>query len=409
MRFPLKRNFNVVASLAFAAASVAVASLVTSASAAKAEDVIKIGAPLALTGPLSVEAKKQEASWNMWLKKVNAEGGVNVGGKKMKVKLIDYDDQSKGQRAAQLAEKLITDDKVNFLFGPFGSGNTKIVAAVAERYQTPLVACSSSAESVYNQGFKYLFGLLAPNGPSNVEMVKYIREVAPHVKSIAVYGRDDVFPKSMATGMAAAAKSGGLKVVYDNYYPVGAIDHSSAVSAIRAAKPDWVYATGYTQDLVLIRKQMADLGAKAPVITMVAGPAYKEYTEALGDLANGVTSWTWWHPAVNYKGIGVWPTTKSFVDEFVAQQHVEPDYIEASCASAGVILRHAIEQAGTLDKKKVRDALAKTNITTFYGPIKYAPNGVNTGGAIDIIQIQDHNIKVLYPKAVKNADFELVK
>ena len=111
---------------------------------ADAADVVKIGAPLALTGPLADEGKKQDVVWNMWLGKVNAAGGINVGGKKMKVELVKYDYQSDGQRAAQLAEKLITDDKVDFVLSPFGSGHTKIVATVAERYQTPLLACASS-------------------------------------------------------------------------------------------------------------------------------------------------------------------------------------------------------------------------------------------------------------------------
>jgi branched-chain amino acid transport system substrate-binding protein len=376
---------------------------------ANAADVIKIGAPLALTGPLSVESKKQGEVYNMWVDKVNAQGGINVGGKKMNVKLIEYDYQSDGQRAAQLAEKLITDDKVDFLFAPFGSGHTKIVASVAERYQTPLIACSASAETVYDQGFKYLFGLLAANGASNAIIVNYIKSKAPGVRSVAIYGRDDVFPKSMASGVSEAAKSGGLQVVYSNYYSVGTIDHSSGLSAIKAAKPDWIYVTGYTDDLVLIRKQMSDLGVAAPIVTMVAGPAYREYTDALGNLANGITSWTWWHPAVNYKGVGVWPTTQSFVSDFIAKDHAEPDYIHASCAAAGEILANAIERAGTIDHQKVRDALASTNITTFYGPIKYAASGMNEAGTIPIIQIQDKKIKVLYPDDVKNGDLQLIK
>ena len=118
-----------------AAAGIIVALAVPPANAA---DAIKIGAPLALTGSLADEAKKQDVVWNMWLDKVNAAGGINVGGKKMKVELVKYDYQSDGQRAAQLAEKLITDDKVDFVLSPFGSGHTKIVATVAERYQTPI-------------------------------------------------------------------------------------------------------------------------------------------------------------------------------------------------------------------------------------------------------------------------------
>jgi branched-chain amino acid transport system substrate-binding protein len=376
---------------------------------AKAADAIKFGAPLALTGPLADEAKKQDVIWKMWLAKTNAAGGINVGGKKLKVELVVYDYQSDGQRAGQLAEKLITDDKVDFLLAPFGSGHTKIVATIAERYETPVLACVSSSESVFDQSLKHLFGTLSPNAGMFGPMIQYFRGQLPQLKRLAVLGRDDIFPKSMAQGISAAAKSAGLDVVYDQLYAVGTMDHSAALSGIKAGNPDWVYVTGYTQDLILIRKQMADLGVKAPIISMVAGPAYKEYVDGLGNLANGVTSSSWWHHATNYKGIGVWPTTEDFYKEFVAQQKEDPDYIHASCGAAMDVLQAAIEHAGSTDKKKVRDELAKTDVMTFYGPVKFGANGMNQVRDLPIIQVQDKHIKVLAPADIKNGDLTLVK
>jgi branched-chain amino acid transport system substrate-binding protein len=377
--------------------------------AARAADVIKLGAPLALTGSLADEGKKQDAIWKMWLPKINAAGGVNVGGKKMKVELAIYDYQSDGQRAGQLAEKLIADDKADFLLAPFGSGHTKITATIAERYQIPILACVSSSESVFDQTQKYLFGTLSPNAGMFGPMITHFKGRLPTLKKVAVLGRDDIFPKSMAQGISAAAKSAGLEVVYDQLYPVGTMDHSAAMSAIKASSPDWIYVTGYTQDLILARKQMADLGVKAPIITMVAGPAYKEYVDGLGPLANGVTSSSWWHHATNYKGIGVWPTTEAFYKEFVAAHKEDPDYIHASCGAAMDVLVAAIERAGSLDKNKVRDELAKTDVVTFYGPIKFSANGMNQVRDLPIIQVQDKAIKVLAPADVKNGEMTLIK
>jgi branched-chain amino acid transport system substrate-binding protein len=345
----------------------------------------------------------------MWLEKVNAAGGVNVGDTKTKVQLVQYDYQSDGQRAAQLAEKLITDDKVDVLFSPFGSGHTKIVATIAARYEIPVIACAASSESVFDQNSGYLFGTLSPNVGLFSPMVKHFQEKMPTLKKLAVLGRDDVFPKATAQGISAAAKNAGLDVVYDQLYAVGTMDHSAAVSAIKAANPDWVYVTGYTQDLILARKQLSDLGVKAPIVTMVAGPAYKEYTDGLGNLANGVTSSSWWHHATNYKGIGVWPTTADFYKEFVAKAKSDPDYVHASCAAAVVVLQDAIERAGSADKKKVRDALAATNVGTFYGPVKFSANGMNEVRDLPIIQVQDKSIKVLHPADIKDGEMVLIK
>jgi branched-chain amino acid transport system substrate-binding protein len=381
----------------------------STATAARSADVIKIGAPLALTGSIADEAKKQDVVWKMWLAKVNAAGGIDVAGKKMKVELVIYDYQSDGQRAGQLAEKLITDDKVDFLLSPFGSGHTKIVATVAERYEIPVVACASSAEAVFDQSLHYLFGTLSPNGGMTDAMVKYFKEKMPALKKIAILGRDDVFPKSMAQGTSASAKAGGLQVVYEQLYPVGAMDHAAALSAIKATAPDWIYVTGYTQDLILARKQMSDLGVKAPIITMVAGPAYQEYIDGLGNLANGVTSSSWWHHTANYKGIGVWPTTADFYKEFKAKEKEDPDYVHASCAAAVEVLQDAIGRAGSTDKKKVRDALAATNVDTFYGPVRFGPTGMNQVRELPIIQVQDKAIKVLLPADIKSGEMVLIK
>jgi branched-chain amino acid transport system substrate-binding protein len=392
-----------------AVTGIALVATLTFAPVARAEEVIKIGAPLALTGPLSAEAKKQEIVWDMWLAKVNASGGIKVGSNKMRVELVKYDYQSDGPRSAQLAEKLLTNDKVNFLLAPFGSGHTKIVATVAERYQTPVIACASSAESVFNQGFKNLFGTLSPNGGMTDAMVAFFKSKMPQLHRVAVLGRDDVFPKSMAEGISDAAKKAGLDVVYDKLYPVGTMDQSSAMSAIKEAKPDWIYVSGYTQDLILARKQMADLSVSAPIVTMVTGPAYKEFTEGLGDLANDITSSSWWHHATNYQGIGPWRTTADFYSEFIKQNHDDPDYVHASCAAAIIVLADAIERAGTVDKAKVRDALAATNVNTFYGPVKFTANGMNQVRDLPIIQVQNKTIKVLNPTDLKNGELHLIK
>jgi len=377
--------------------------------AVAADDVLVIGAPLALTGGLADEGKKQQDVWKLWLDKINAAGGIDVDGKKMQVKFVEYDYQTDGKRAGQLAEKLITDDNVDVLMAPFGSGHTKIIAAVAERYQVPMLACVASSVSVYDQGFKYLFGTLAPNTGMTESMDEFFKEKKPDLKTVAIYGRDDVFPKAMASALAASAESGGLDVVYNELYAVGTMDHSAAVSAIKSENPDWVYMTGYTQDLILGRKQLSDMGVTSPIITMVTGPAYREFTEGLGDLADGVTSSTWWHHSTAYTdAVGPWSTTASFYADFTAAYESDPDYVHASCAAAADVLVSAVQAAGSKDKQAVRDALAATDILTFYGPIDFGDNGMNQGREMPIIQVQGEEIKVLYPESIKNADLKMI-
>lgn len=388
------------------AVALGVAAISTSVAQAQ---VIKIGAPLALTGGLADEGKKQAIAYDMWLKRVNAAGGIDVGGKKMRVELVQYDYQTNEQRAQQLAEKLIVDDKVNFLLAPFGSGHTKVVAGVAERYGMPVMATSASSNSIFDQGYKYLFGTLAPNSGSVENLLKVVTKAQPKVKRIAILGREDVFPKAMATVMSDAAKKEGLEIISLEYYPVGALDLATPISKIKAAKPDWIYITGYSKDLVLARKQMADLGVTAPVVTMITGPVYKEFIDSLGPLAEGVTSASWWHHSAQFKGNDPWGSTKAFYDEFVAREKTDPDYVHAAAAAALVALQKAIENARTIDPAKVRDALAALDIVTFYGPIKFSANGMNGGRDLPIIQVQGGKPVLLYPEAIKTGTLRPMK
>ena len=385
--------------LAFAAAS---------ASYSVGAQTIRIGAPLALSGGLADEGKKQQAAYELWLERINAAGGINVGGKKMKVEIITYDYQTSEQRAQQLTEKLIVDDKVDFMTAPFGSGHTKVVAGVAERYGVPIIAVAS-AEPVHNQGYKNLFGTLAPSGGLVDSMYTYVKDKAPNIKKIAIVGRDDVFPKILATLMASGAPKYGYQVVHQSLYPVNALDHSSAITAIKAAAPDWVYVTGYTKDLVLFRKQMSDLRLEVPMITMVTGPAYREFVEGLGALAENVTSATWWHYATPYKGDDVFGTTQVFFDAVKKKTGQDPDYVHASSAAALIALQKAIEKAGTLDRAKVRQALTELNIMTFYGPVKFREDGMNSVRNLPIIQVQAGKPVVLYPPEVRQGELRLLK
>ncbi len=374
-----------------------------------AAEVIRIGAPLALTGGLASSGKKQALAYEVWLEKVKAAGGIKVGDKTYDVELITYDYQTDGQKAAQLAEKLIVEDKVHFLTAPFGSGHTKVTAAVAERYDVPIIAVASS-EPVHNQGFTNLFGTLAPSGGLVDVMLEEFPKSVSGVSKVAVLGREDVFPNIMAKLMAKKAPEAGFELVYEGTYPVGAIDHSSSLAAIKSAAPEWIYVTGYSQDLILVRKQMADIGLTAPIVTMITGPVYSEFTEALGPLAEGVSSATWWHWATAYESDDVFGSTKGFYDAIVAKTGgEEPDYVHASSAAALVALRMAIQIVGSLDRAAVRTALKELDAVTFFGPINFREDGMNSARAYPLIQIQSGKPKIVFPETVKQSDLQPMK
>ncbi|TXL64125.1 amino acid ABC transporter substrate-binding protein [Zeimonas arvi] len=374
---------------------------------ASAQGTIRFGAPLPLTGALAPEAVKQQQGYDLWAETVNAAGGIDVGGKKMKVEIVYTDYQSNTPRAVQAAEKLITQEKVDFLFSPFGSGAAKAASTVSERYGVPTIASTASSSQVYDQGYKYLFGTFTPNDTLTNPLSDIVVQKAPGVKRVAILARNDLFPLAIAQEMEKSAKQRGMNVVVFEKYAINTMDHSSALAQIKASSPHWIFATGYINDLVLLKKQMADQRIEAPVVTMIAGPAYQEFIDAAGPGAENISSASWWHPAARYKGSDIFGTTENYVKAFRARYKSDPDYAQASASVSGALFQMAIEKAGTLDKAKVRDELAAMNVMTFWGPVKFGPTGQITSLEPPVFQIQGGKTVVVHPQPIKQGDFKL--
>jgi branched-chain amino acid transport system substrate-binding protein len=385
----------------------AVAALVGQASAASADEVIRFGAPLPITGPLAPEAVKQQMGYNLWAEEANKAGGINVGGKKYKVEIVYADYQSNTPRSVQATEQMITQDNINFMFGPFGSGAAKAASTISEKYKMPTIAASASSSQVYDQGYKYLFGTFTPNDTLTTPLTRIIKAKAPDVKKVAILARNDLFPLAIAQEMEKSAKANGFDVVYFEKYAINTLDHSATLSQIKSLAPQWIFITGYINDLLLVRKQMVDQQMKAQVVTMIAGPAYQDFIEAAGQSSENISSAAWWHPAEQYDGKDIFGKTSNFVKLFRDKYKSDPDYGQASAALCGALFQMAIEKAGSLDREKVRDELAKMDVLTFFGPVKFGANGQINSLEPPVFQIQGAKPVVLFPDAIKQGEFKL--
>ena len=374
---------------------------------AHAQEVIRFGAPLPLTGALAPEALKQQQGYDLWADQVNKAGGIKVGGKKMKVEIVYTDYQSNTPRAVQTAEKLITQEKVHFLFSPFGSGAAKAASTVSEKYGVPTIASTASSAQVYDQGYKFLFGTFTPNDTLTVPLAQIVKQKAPGVRRVAILARNDLFPLAIAQEMEKAAKQHGMDVVFFEKYAINTLDHSSALSQMKAQSPHWIFATGYINDLVLIKKQMGDQKMEAPVVTMIAGPAYQEFITATGKSSENISSAAWWHTAARYKGQDIFGSTENYTKLFREKYKADPDYAQASASVSGALFQMAIEKAGSIDRNKVRDELGNMNVQTFCGPVKFGPNGQITSLVPPVFQIQNGKTVVVHPAAIKQGEFKL--
>jgi branched-chain amino acid transport system substrate-binding protein len=359
------------------------------APAAAAKTLI-IGAALPITGDVAQEGKFQKDGYELWADTVNAKGGIKAGSDTYKVEFRFLDYKSDTSTAVKLVEKLITEDKAQVIFGPFGSGATLASSAVNEKYEIPMCSPSASSEAVYEKGYKYLFGILVPNSVVGNQTLDLVGNVEPKPRTMAIINRNDLFPKAVAQAMAASAKAKGIEVVYSEEYPIGATDLSAPLLGAKAKNPDILVGTGYVNDLILMTRQAKEQRINPKVFVQTAGPAYPAFTDALKADSNWIVIPTWWAPEAKYTDNGkLFGSATDFGTAFKAKYNYDADYISAASSACGAALQHAIETAGSVDPKKVRDTLAANEVPSFYGSIKFNPNGQNIGTGVTMLQIQD--------------------
>ncbi|MGI6278030.1 MAG: Leucine-, isoleucine-, valine-, threonine-, and alanine-binding protein precursor [Bacteroidetes bacterium ADurb.Bin141] len=372
----------------------------------KAEEkpkVIRFGAAQPFTGNLAMEGDKHQKGYDLWAEETNKAGGITVNGEKYLVEIVYYDYQSDTATAVKLAEKLITEDKVDFLLGPMGSGAAKAVSAVTEKYQIPMVAPSASSIEVFTDGYKFIFGIFT----ENATLAEPLTDLAlsKGVKSIAIVSRNDLFPLSIANELITSCEKRGIEVNYFDQYAIGTTDFSAMLIDVAKTSPDWLFMTGYAEDGLQFFRQVKELGISTKMQSMVAGAAFREFVEGLGESSEYVTTACWWHEVVTYEGTDVFKTSKNFVDLFEKKYGFKPDYPHAGAAVSAVVLAQAIEKANSLDPIKVREALATETFETFFAPIKFSEIGIVDSYIPPVMQILDGKHLVLLPEDIKQSEF----
>ena len=390
---------------ALSAALIAVLAVPAVPSPAVADDnTIVFGAALASTGRDAREGSLTKDGYEFWKEYVNAHGGIKVGSKTYKVDIKYADDETNPQTAARLVEKFIDQDKVNFILGPYGSPNSASAAAVVERKKIPMVEGNGSAEKIFSQGFKYTFAVLSPARRYLEGIIDLSLHQKPRPMTVAVVSANDAFSTEVAQGAADYATAHGLKVVYNNKYPADTTDVSGIVSAIKATNPDLILNGGHLQDAILLQKGFKEQNVSAKVFGYSVGPDTPDFRKTLGKDANFVFGGTQWSPTAKYKGgPGFIGDSKVYAAAFEKKYGHVPDYHNAESTATCLAFQYAIQKAGSLDPDKVRDALAALDVVTFYGILKFDSRGINIYKPMATNQIQNGDLKTVWPTGVQNA------
>jgi len=363
----------------------------------KADDVIRFGASLSLTGRMATEGRLVRDGYDFYVKHINALGGIPINGKKYRVEIVYYDDESDPKTAAKLVEKLIVEDGIRFLLGPYSSSCTFPASSVSEKYRLPMVEAHGSATTIFERGYKYIFATLNTVDQYTSGILNMAAGLRPRPETIALINENALFPQLGMDGAARQAEAHGIRVVYKQKYPTGTKDLSSMLAAVREKQPDILLAAGYTADMILLVKQAWEMGVRPKMFGLLLGPTLPGFVKALGKRSDYLLEPIQWSPNMAWKDEVFGYTAGEFARLFEKEFGYIPDYHPPQSAAALLVYHHALQKAGISDPQKVRDAIAQTDIMTFYGRIKFNEKGMNIGKSMAVIQLQNGKPVVVYP------------
>ncbi len=367
-----------------AAALVAIG-LLTDALPIQAQTPIKIGASLSLTGTYAQPGSYQREGYELCAEHLNAKGGM-LG---RKIEFVMYDDQSTPATAVRLYEKLITEDKVDAVMGPYSSPITEAVANVSEKYQKVLVSPLAATTSIFRKGRKYIFMVISPAEAYLEGLVDMAAKRG--LKTVAIVNEDTLFTKASAVGVAEIAKKKGMQVVFQEAYPKGNTDFSALLVKMKAANPDVIAASTYFDDAVAITRQMKELNVNPKMYGVTVGGDLPKFYDLLKQNAEYVYGSTQWEASLPYPG------QKEFVDAYQKKFGHEPVYHSAAGYAGCIIYAESVRRAGTLDSDKVREQLHKLETRTFFGDYKVDADGFQTAHKMVMFQWLDGKKVTVWP------------
>jgi branched-chain amino acid transport system substrate-binding protein len=351
-----------------------------------AQQPIQIGASISITGRDAVQGGYVREGYLLCQKHVNEKGGV-LG---RPIQFVIHDDGSDGKTAIRLYEKLITEDKVDAVMGPYGSPVTDVVADVTERHRKLMVAPTAGTASIWTKGQRYLVMVLSPLEASTEGTIDLAARNG--LKTIGLI--DALARPAIVKGALELAAKKGLEVVIHETYPPGTTDFSAILTKVKAAKPDVLVAGAPPSDAIAITRQMRELDVNVKMYGATPGGGLPDFHKALGKTAEFVYAGSYWEPGLPYPG------NREFVEAYQKEFTRAPSFYSAASYAGCQLLADAVRRAGSLDSDKLREELLKVKTKTLFGDFAVDERGFQVGHKAVTVQWQDGTSVLVWPDEV---------
>lgn len=380
--------------------------IVAPAVRAQTPSVLTFGGTIPFSGRWAEVGQSVHAGYTTVAKYINeAQGGLDVAGRKYRVEIKMADDASDPQRATTLLQRQL-DDGINLFLGTYSTPIVLPQAALTERARKPMVQAGGGGDAIFSQGYKYIFGIYPRASRSAFPAVDAITSLTPRPERFVVVYTNDPFSKPQGLGVIARLKERGAAVVDSFELPFQLQDISAVLTSVREKKPDVVMCLTTDQNSLLIARQLAQNRVEVKMLFTSLGPQEPSFREAMGKYADGISCISTWSPTFRFAD-PIFGTTQKFVEYYKANNTVPLIYHQGTAAACIVAYTAAIKKVGSIqDAEGIRNALSQLDIESLYGRIKFTPQGdgdpVLMGSAVT--QVQGGALKVIYPANLKEAD-----
>jgi branched-chain amino acid transport system substrate-binding protein len=366
--------------------------------AAPAQDTIKVGIVLPLTGDQAKFGEIEKQSFDLALEEINKAGGV----KGKKLEFLMEDDTGKPDVGRSAAEKLITKDKVVMLGGGYSSSVTAAVAGVAQQNRLPFLINTGSADDITEKRWDYIFRLNPPASEYSSGVETFLTDVVKP-KTVVILHENSMFGTSSAKAFKESCEKLGFKVLLTEGYEKGGIDFKPLLVRVKQMNPDIVYMVSYLMDAALLMRQSRELKLTPKLfIGGGAGFTLPEFPQNAGVAAEDVVSATLWHEVLPLPG------AMDYFKKFKAKFNKETEYHGAEAYAAAYVMADVLKRAKSFSADDIKQALKETNMMTVFGPVKFVSYGKKTNQnklITYVVQWQKGDLKLIWPKDLANAKY----
>lgn len=387
-----------------AGAGSAFAMLGARCASAQAQKVIAFGGSIPMSGKEGDTGLNVLQGYKLAVEYINEKlGGVSIGGTKYTLDLRMFDDASDPQRATTLIQKQV-DAGIDFFLGSFSSAIVLPTAAITERAKKPMVQAGGGSDQIFTRKFRYVFGMFPRASRQLISLTELLHSMGGQIKTCSLITTNDPYSRTQADGAIDGLNKVGIQVLDVFRIPPTATDVSGVINDLRARTPDALICNTHEQESALITQQLASTGTDVKFLFLALGPELAGFRSNLGKYIDGVTFLQYWVPRFKYAD-PYFGSSQNYHSYYTSKTDRKLSYQTVAASACIVSYVKAMQDCGSTEPEKVRDALAALDYESAYGRVKFTPDGdgdpVLMGPAIG--QVQKANPEIVFPDNVKTA------